>query len=1463
MTSDATLNGNIADLPADFFVDSGPEEVVQQPAERGAVKDLPADFFAPEDSASQNDVIYREDTDTVLGAPQGLSPAEITYFDDTQNNGQDDGGFLGLKRVGNPLDFAKGYMRGIISGGTALATVGLEADERRLRRLQDLQSGKEQYGFIDWLFEPGQPIWGEKKTREERWAEEEAELITRISETKEAIQDMPRVIAGMGLAETGGPSLVGSLGEGTTSLAQTVGLTVATKNPAYAATVMALQQKSNDYYEARQAGLSIDDASESSNISAGTVALIEAVGTQALFKAFGESTIIKRAFKGFLVQGTEEGAQELAQILVKNGYDITDTNFNDAVSQIALATLIGGLLGAPVSGAMGPDIDAIARETGIPKSDLNKLVQIIEGQVSDNPALIEAGKQEMKALINDEFSPLKDNAEARDKVIQLIESTAEGQPVDLSILNENERASVEEALQLQLETQPSAVDNVERRVREGDFAFDLAQLKIEDTQVKGRVDLLQRNIKALDNQIESVANEINQRLVEEKPVQALEKKIDKLIEERQRALAESENIQDEGLRRIIQPEIGKSKIEIRADFLERTAERLQRDQARKIRQVFTETLRAAKADIKAVQTTVIDAIEKSGLKPNDRAKFIRQIKNIQTAEQFEKAAPKIEGRIVGLLEDQSRRNAKTKLKKILKRTKPGTSTKKPVGKFGDAQTQAFVDRLREASQLTREAAEERLAKNLTQSPTPELALENRILSIIADTKNTPVSVMEETLQTVADLVAGGREAQRTKELQRRADMDTIRETLINTVTKDRDVKDISQISQKELFAKGINMFRAFESALTNGWYDTLDVVFGRTKGGREVRDILSRGVHRALQREKGLNIEYGGRFVQAAMDAFGLKKGQLGNKFVADEKVEALTDSNGKVYMFQRNGEEKARPWEISRAQARKLWMEFQDETLVETLTSEDGNGITEEMQHVLFTEFLTQEDIDFARAQLELYKEIYPDVNDIYADIYGVYLPSNENYSPIRRRHKQEIGNADEFLTELKERSSTTPSFAKSRVSTTAEILPQSDVAAMLRHSSQAAHFVSMAQTARDLQSVFGDTSVREAIDKTWGTGTLEILDGYIEDFTAGSIKRAEGFWNVIDKFNSNFAVSVLALKPNLFAKQMTSFVAYASDIPTVHFVNGVIDFAKNPRKAMKILGSGPLMQARGANQDVEIAKGAQRQAKKLIKSKARLDDIMLLAVKLGDRGAIYLGGWSVYKYHRDVLGKTHEEALAVFEETTARTQQSSDLDQMSRFQASRNPVARTFTMFMTAPNAYYRASKRAIRQGLRGEIGVPEMTKRLAIYNMFLPILFQYASDAFEWDDENQKIALYTGFLDGLFIVGPIWEKTVAYMNGVYYHSGGTPNFLSGTEEFGTAVAKSVKNGEIALQDLLEATGHILGLPIEQGYNIEGGLEDIKQGKEEQGIKRLLGFTENKAKATSGGGSSGRSGGEKKSAF
>ena len=72
--------------------------------------------------------------------------------------------------------------------------------------------------------------------------------------------------------------------------------------------------------------------------------------------------------------------------------------------------------------------------------------------------------------------------------------------------------------------------------------------------------------------------------------------------------------------------------------------------------------------------------------------------------------------------------------------------------------------------------------------------------------------------------------------------------------------------------------------------------------------------------------------------------------------------------------------------------------------------------------------------------------------------------------------------------------------------------------------------------------------------------------------------------------------------------------------------------------------------------------------------------ATAKGDKAVIAYGGWAVYKYNKDVLGKTKEESLEAFERASQESQQSSDLSRLSVLQQG-NSLAKLFTMFTNAP--------------------------------------------------------------------------------------------------------------------------------------------------------------------------------------
>lgn len=93
------------------------------------------------------------------------------------------------------------------------------------------------------------------------------------------------------------------------------------------------------------------------------------------------------------------------------------------------------------------------------------------------------------------------------------------------------------------------------------------------------------------------------------------------------------------------------------------------DKLKTFKQGFRKGKQVQKSETRAVQNEIIKIIESSGLRPEDKAKFTRKIKNISTGEQAIKQLPDIEKRIFSLLDADLRRQTISKITNLAKRAK--------------------------------------------------------------------------------------------------------------------------------------------------------------------------------------------------------------------------------------------------------------------------------------------------------------------------------------------------------------------------------------------------------------------------------------------------------------------------------------------------------------------------------------------------------------------------------------------------------------------------------------------------------------------------------------------------------------------------------------------------------------------------------------------------------------------------
>lgn len=866
----------------------------------------------------------------------------------------------------------------------------------------------------------------------------------------------------------------------------------------------------------------------------------------------------------------------------------------------------------------------------------------------------------------------------------------------------------------------------------------------------------------------------------------------------------------------------------------KTGERLGRVETR------TRILNEIKEEKIKVQTIKQDIVDyaREYLDLHERGKLLATVKNVKSYNDLSNAKEYIER----LSTQATKRTLRIKIKRELKNTKIRKQSGKPVGKF-TPEVQITLNKLRQASKFTKTEAELRIQYNLEKHknsiPPEDVALENKILSMIAGMDEMSISELRSVLNEIRTIKATGKLTAELKKFNRKTETEMWVNKAIDIITGGKGVPDnISTIGVKELPPKNlkehIQKFIGTTGKIYMGEDETLDMLARKTKAKPYSTwlDDFGDVTNQENAVKKGIRINTD-KIREMAQETLNVKNDrELVKRFKEDAEEVSLG-------VFK-NTQGKMSEIIYTKAEARKSWMELQDPTLMGTFKL--GMFYTDEIIDSI-ENFLTPQDKAFAQKQLEFYQDYYKSVNKIYRDIYGVDLPKNEFYSPIKRdgiNREDSIG-FGEFLQEISVRKSVTSGSLKSRVKNIKPLHNQSDVAVLEQHIAEMEHFKGWAHKIRDLRAVFGNPQVRAAIIREHGKGMLALVDNFLNDFTRGGTEIASRLsW--LDRLRGNFSRAVLAGKGAIGVKQLTSFIGYADVVPPIDFGKGTIDFWLNPLEKIRILKQSEMMKVRGKHMERDIKTAVRSDAYSSFRKHPSFLNTLMLNIQLGDQGAIYAGGWSLYKYQRK-LGKSHSEALHIFERETSKVQQSSDLSKLSSWQRG-GSFAKLFTMFQSAPNMFFRKELGAIRNAIHGRGTIQQHAKTIVVFHFLIPMFFQFVSDWFKWNPEEQKRAMILGPFNGMFIVGDGLDSLIRTALGMRAFSSEIPLY-SISDDIGKTV-KLINDDDITTEDVFRAirglagaTGALKGLPLKQPIDIGAGIEHTLTGEYERGLAEILGWS------------------------
>ena len=263
-----------------------------------------------------------------------------------------------------------------------------------------------------------------------------------------------------------------------------------------------------------------------------------------------------------------------------------------------------------------------------------------------------------------------------------------------------------------------------------------------------------------------------------------------------------------------------------------------------------------------------------------------------------------------------------------------------------------------------------------------------------------------------------------------------------------------------------------------------------------------------------------------------------------------------------------------------------------------------------------------------------YHRVNGTFRKRFRVNMAFNPMYSPISRRIGARADEGDDTLNKSKSPmgSMTSAGSLKSRVSNQVELTWVDGDTAIMKHITEMEHFIHYTDVMREMRSVFMNRNISKSIADFHGSGISQTLNKFMDDIARGGVDRSQNLeW--IDKLRANFSRSVIGVNPVVYLKQLASIPAYIADIPTLDWAT---EFAKvfNPlefKRMYRTLSKSKMVEMRydqGFERDMVLALQNQKPGK-LISGTDFVNTFAYAFTKMGDKQAIFLGGWSVYKYH------------------------------------------------------------------------------------------------------------------------------------------------------------------------------------------------------------------------------------------
>lgn len=585
-----------------------------------------------------------------------------------------------------------------------------------------------------------------------------------------------------------------------------------------------------------------------------------------------------------------------------------------------------------------------------------------------------------------------------------------------------------------------------------------------------------------------------------------------------------------------------------------------------------------------------------------------------------------------------------------------------------------------------------------------------------------------------------------------------------------DALDNNKAGKLDKAYAGISDFKSLLTTITNKQIaDRFDMVVPEIKAGIAA---AQRQAETAAEVLRINNIDVG-TSVRRQTFAFIKYKAQM------CEPIEGLhvfyNDHNGRRVAV---GVDDGKPT-FSKAHILDMYNQYKDPKSRELMNLFYGEW---QIKH-LFS-YLTEVDIQTADYLMERLGDVYDMVNPVYVALYQKDMPRKKIYWPRQSNHE-----VDHELMERFDGTAREANFTKSRSHGAVPVFKRDVFSNYQAHEKDAQYMVHQAKKFKEAADIFDNSTIKETITAKFGKDVATELSEHLKALSIGGVRksRASG-----DKFLSQFFGNIVGAKVNfspvVMIKQLTSFGAYAANMPTGRFYADFAAGVAAPRKTYRYMmeHAGDYLRNRfskGHNETLSVLIDPTQKnfMDKILgaENRAAFNEFLSRTVRTGDIGAIIYGGYPRLKFLIEERGedgkprRTHDEAVEQFIRESEESQQSSTNAAQSNWQ--RTGKTKIFAMYKTSQIQYFRKVANAYNMMKRGEISREQFRKIAFIYTAQMAVAYTLMGELlsgilYGWDEdkglvdelESLGLAIIAQAFDAWGVIGYLANQAISVVSG-----------------------------------------------------------------------------------------------------